>query len=65
MAYFHKNKNILHIGESENKYYTYDINTGILIGLKGTPISRIPHIFNVLEKYDDIPMYYKNMIRSN
>ena len=62
MAYFHKDKNILHIGENENKYYTYDINTGTLIGLRGLPISRTPSIFNLLEAYGDTPMYYKNMI---
>ena len=62
MAYFHKDKNILHIGESENKYYTYDINTGKLIGLRGLQISRVPSIFNLFERYNDTPSYYKNMI---
>lgn len=62
MAYFHKDKNILYIGENENKYYTYDINTGRLIGLRGMQISRTPPIFNVLEVYGGTPMYYKNMI---
>lgn len=61
MAYFHKDKNILYIGENENKYYTYDINTGILIGLRGEPISRIPSVFKSLKK-DNIPWYYQNMI---
>lgn len=62
MAYFHKDKNILHIGENENKYYTYDINTGTLIGLRGVRISRTPPIFNSLEMHRETPMYYKNMI---
>ena len=62
MAYFHKDKNILHIGESENKYYTYDINTGKLIGLRGTLISKVPSIFNSLETYGETPIYYKNML---
>lgn len=62
MAYFHKDKNILHIGESENKYYTYDINTGKLIGLRGLQISRVPSVFNLFERYNDTPSYYKNMI---
>ena len=62
MAYFHKDKNILHIGESENKYYTYDINTGRLIGLRGVQISRVPSVFNLFERYNDTPSYYKNMI---
>ena len=62
MAYFHKNKNILYIGENESKYYTYDINTGILVGLKSTPISRIPHIFNTLQINKETPIYYKHII---
>ena len=35
MAVFTKEKNIIKFGENENKLYTYDINTGELIGLKG------------------------------
>ena len=62
MAYFNKDKNILHIGESENKYYTYDINTGILIGLRGEQISRVPSVFKLLKKDTNIPLYYQNII---
>ena len=62
MAYFHKDKNILHIGESENKYYTYDINTGILIGLRGKQLSRVPSIFSKLANANQTPSYYNNMI---
>ena len=44
MARFEKERNIIkfYLGEDESKCYKFDINTGILYGIKGSPIKRTP-----------------------
>ena len=42
MAVFTKEKNIIKFGVDEKKVYTYDINTGELIGLKSSVLVRFP-----------------------
>ena len=56
MAHFTKERNIIKFYLNENKpenFYALDINTGILYGIKGSPIARTPNGMNNFMEYNN------------
>ena len=56
MAHFTKERNIIKFYLNENKpenFYAFDINTGVLYGIKGSPIARTPNGMNNFMDYNN------------